>query len=114
MKELLEYYDVSGHYESIKRWYDGYQFGNIEVYCPWDVLNHCDRIRSNPDVQPENYWINTSSNDAVKRFIEQSANVTFYHRVSDPAGKSRGKKDEAGDSQSGDPGHFRDADHGIL
>ncbi|MCI9632234.1 MAG: AAA family ATPase, partial [Ruminococcus sp.] len=46
VKELLEYYGVSDHYETVKRWYDGYQFGNTEVYCPWDVLNHCDRIRS--------------------------------------------------------------------
>ena len=67
VRELLEYYDVAGHYDEVKRWYDGYQFGNVEVYCPWDVLNHCDRIRSESNVQPENYWINTSSNDAVKR-----------------------------------------------
>ena len=67
VRELLEYYDVAGHYDEVKRWYDGYQFGNVEVYCPWDVLNHCDRIRSESHVQPENYWINTSSNDAVKR-----------------------------------------------
>ncbi len=75
VRELLEYYDVADHYKEVKRWYDGYQFGNAEVYCPWDVLNHCDRIRSEPHVQPENYWINTSSNDAVKRFIEESANA---------------------------------------
>ncbi len=73
VKELLEYYGVADHYEDVKRWYDGYQFGNVQVYCPWDVLNHCDRIRYDPDAQPENYWINTSSNDAVKRFIEESA-----------------------------------------
>ena len=75
MKELLEYYGVLDHYETVKRWYDGYQFGNTEVYCPWDVLNHCDRIRDSRDAQPENYWINTSSNDAVKRFIQESANA---------------------------------------
>ncbi|MCI8723806.1 MAG: AAA family ATPase [Ruminococcus sp.] len=75
VKELLEYYGVSDHYETVKRWYDGYQFGNTEVYCPWDVLNHCDRIRDSRDAQPENYWINTSSNDAVKRFIQESANA---------------------------------------
>ena len=74
VRELLEYYDVMDHYESVKEWYDGYQFGNVEIYCPWDVLNHCDRIRSEPHVQPENYWINTSSNDVVKRFIQESAN----------------------------------------
>ncbi len=79
--ELLEYYDVADHYEEVKRWYDGYQFGNEEVYCPWDVLNHCDRIRSEPQVQPENYWLNTSSNDAVKRFIQESANATTKREI---------------------------------
>ena len=81
VKELLEYYDVMDHYEAVKRWYDGYQFGNVEVYCPWDVLNHCDRIRSEPHAQPENYWINTSSNDAVKRFIEESANAAAKREI---------------------------------
>lgn len=81
VRELLEYYDVADHYEEVKRWYDGYQFGNEEVYCPWDVLNHCDRIRSEPHVQPENYWINTSSNDAVKRFIQESANATTKREI---------------------------------
>ncbi len=81
VRALLGYYDVPDHFEEVKKWYDGYQFGNAEVYCPWDVLNHCDRIRSNPDVQPENYWINTSSNDAVKWFIEESANATTKREI---------------------------------
>ena len=81
VKDLLEYYDVTDHYEEVKRWYDGYQFGNVEVYCPWDVLNHCDRIRDSRDAQPENYWINTSSNDAVKRFIEESANSVTKREI---------------------------------
>ncbi len=81
VRELLKYYDVTDHYEEVKRWYDGYQFGNVKVYCPWDVLNHCDRIRSEPYVQPENYWINTSSNDAVRRFIEESANAATKREI---------------------------------
>lgn len=81
VRELLEYYEVPDHYEEVKRWYDGYQFGNVEVYCPWDVLNYCDRIRSEPHAQPENYWINTSSNDAVKRFIQESANYTTKREI---------------------------------
>ena len=81
VKGLLAYYGVMDHYEEVKRWYDGYQFGNVEVYCPWDVLNHCDTIRSEPRVQPENYWINTSSNDVVKRLIEESANVTTKREI---------------------------------
>ncbi len=76
VKELLEYYDLSVHYEEVKSWYDGYLFGNTQVYCPWDVLNHCDRIRSSPHARPENYWINTSSNDAVRRFIQESADTS--------------------------------------
>ena len=81
VRELLKYYDVADHYDEVKRWYDGYQFGNVEVYCPWDVLNHCDRIRSESNVQPENYWINTSSNDAVKRFIQESANAATKREI---------------------------------
>ena len=81
VRELLAYYDVADHYGEVKEWYDGYQFGNTSVYCPWDVLNHCDRIRSVSNVQPENYWINTSSNDAVKRFIQESANATTTREI---------------------------------
>ena len=81
VRRLLEYYDVADHYEEVKRWYDGYQFGNASVYCPWDVLNHCDRIRSGSRAQPENYWINTSSNDAVKRFIQESANAATKREI---------------------------------
>ena len=81
VKELLDYYGIMEHYDSVKRWYDGYQFGNVEVYCPWDVLNHCDRIRSEPQAQPENYWINTSSNDAVKYFIESSTDGMIRREI---------------------------------
>lgn len=69
VKELLEYYDVTDHYETVKKWYDGYQFGNAEVYCPWDVLNHCDRIRNEPYVWPENYWINTRNAEDVEKIF---------------------------------------------
>ncbi len=78
---LLEYYEVPGHSDVVKQWYDGYQFGNAKVYCPWDVLNHCDRIRSNPHAQPENYWINTGSSDVVKRFIRESANAAVKREI---------------------------------
>ncbi len=80
VRDLLAYYGIEDHYEEIKTWYDGYQFGNVEVYCPWDVLNHCDRIRSRSDAQPENYWINTSSNDAVARFIREMGNAAMLKR----------------------------------
>ena len=81
VKEMLDYYEIEDHYEEIKSWYDGYQFGDTEVYCPWDVLNHCDRIRDYADSFPENYWINTSSNDAVKKFIQMSNNLTTKREI---------------------------------
>ena len=72
VRELLDYYGLSGSYDAVKEWYDGYQFGDVGVYCPWDVLNYCDSLRADPEAQPQNYWSNTSSNDAVKRFIRQA------------------------------------------
>ena len=71
VQDLLDYYDLSGSFNLIKVWYDGYQFGCTDVYCPWDVLNYGDLLRSNPEAQPQNYWTNTSSNDVVKRFIQE-------------------------------------------
>ena len=72
VREMLEYYGITEHYTEVKEWYDGYQFGNAEVYCPWDVINYCDALRADCDAQPKNYWLNTSSNEAVKRFIRES------------------------------------------
>lgn len=74
VREMLEYYGFSQHYEEVKEWYDGYQFGSVEVYCPWDVINYCDALQTDKSSQPRNYWSNTSSNEVVKRFIEQSDN----------------------------------------
>ncbi len=76
VKELLAYYGLSEHYGEIKRWYDGYRFGSVEVYCPWDVLNYCDLLRANPERKPENYWINTSGNDVIKRFVAMADDKT--------------------------------------
>ncbi len=72
VREMLKYYELTGHYDQIREWYDGYQFGNANVYCPWDVVNYCDALRTDPDAQPKNYWLNTSSNEAVRRFIRES------------------------------------------
>lgn len=72
VKEMLEYYDFSDKYDEVKEWYDGYQFGNVGVYCPWDVINYCDTLRADPDAKPRNYWSNTSSNETVRRFIRES------------------------------------------
>ena len=81
VRSLLEYYGYPDCYEIAKRWYDGYHFGNVDVYCPWDVLNYCDSLLDDKEAQPENYWINTSSNDAVKRFIQESANYTTKREI---------------------------------
>ena len=72
VRDLLDYYEMNEHYEQIREWYDGYRFGSVDVYCPWDVICCCGKIRSNPKAQPQNYWCNTSSNDAVRRFIEMA------------------------------------------
>lgn len=69
VRELLEYYNLSQNYDAFKEWYDGYQFGNVEVYCSWDVICHCGKLCVDTEAQPQNYWSNTSSNDAVRLFI---------------------------------------------
>lgn len=72
VRELLDYYELSGHYGQIKEWYDGYRFGNAEVYCPWDVINYCDILRADLEAQPQNYWSNTSNNDVVRQFLQKA------------------------------------------
>lgn len=81
VREMLKYYEIEDHYEEVKNWYDGYQFGDVEVYCPWDVLNYCDKLKDHADSFPENYWINTSSNDAVKKFIQMSGNFKTKREI---------------------------------
>lgn len=81
VREMLEYYELSDHYEDIREWYDGYQFGKAEVYCPWDVINYVDTLRADPLAEPKNYWSNTSSNEAVKRFIRESDKVTLRREI---------------------------------
>lgn len=81
VREMLEYYGLSDHYGEIKEWYDGYQFGGAEIYCPWDVINYCDLLRTEPDAKPRNYWSNTSSNEAVKRFIRESDKASVRREI---------------------------------
>mgnify|MGYP003303493386 CR=1 FL=1 len=75
---LLAYYKLEQHYPIIKQWYNGYKFGNVDIYCPWDVINYVDDIRDNPKMKPQNYWCNTSSNDIIRKFIEKADNTTKY------------------------------------
>ena len=81
VEEMLEYYGLSDHYDEIREWYDGYQFGNARVYCPWDVINYCDALRTDPEAKPKNYWSNTSGNEAVRRFIRESDSGTARREI---------------------------------
>lgn len=81
VREMLEYYGFSQHYEEVKEWYDGYQFGSVEVYCPWDVINYCDALQTDKNSQPRNYWSNTSSNEAVRRFIRESDKASVRREI---------------------------------
>lgn len=76
VKQLLADYSLSSHESEMKEWYDGYHFGNVDVYCPWDVINHVDRLVSDPDAEPQDYWINTSGNALVKRFVDKADKTT--------------------------------------
>lgn len=70
VKELLRYYGQEKHYETVKEWYDGYRFGNVDVYCPWDVINFCSDHLADPGLEPKNYWANTSGNSVISHFID--------------------------------------------
>ena len=72
VKDMLKYYGLSEHYGEVKKWYDGYRFGNVEVYCPWDVINYCDLLKADPNAFPQDYWSNTSGNAMVRRFIDKA------------------------------------------
>lgn len=76
VKEILQYYKVPEAFEQTKKWYDGYRFGSTDIYCPWDVINHCRALKVEPDATPQPYWINTSGNYIVKRFIEKANQQT--------------------------------------
>ena len=72
VRQMLEYYGFSGQYDSVKEWYDGYMFGNLGIYCPWDVINYCGDLRDGSVTEPQNYWVNTSSNDIIRRFLSRA------------------------------------------
>ncbi len=71
VRELLEYYDLSDKYDVLKAWYNGYRFGDADVYCPWDVVSYVNKLRKNRTLPPQDYWSNTSGNDIVRYFIEK-------------------------------------------
>ena len=76
VQKLLSDYHLENRFREVKEWYDGYRFGKADVYCPWDVINFVDRAKDDPEAKPEAYWINTSGNDLVKRFIDKANKTT--------------------------------------
>lgn len=76
VREMLEYYNLSEAYDVVKEWYDGYHFGDVDVYCPWDVVSYVDELKDDPDLEPKDYWSNTSGNDIVRRFLQMAKLTT--------------------------------------
>ena len=72
VRQMLEYYGFSDQYDAVKEWYDGYLFGSLGIYCPWDVINYCGDLRDGSVTEPQNYWVNTSSNDIIRRFLSKA------------------------------------------
>lgn len=70
VKKMLKSLNQQDHYEEVKEWYDGYRFGNTDVYCPWDVVNYCADHLTTPNATPKNYWLNTSGNEVINYFID--------------------------------------------
>ena len=76
-KEMLHYYELDDKYEEVREWYDGYHMGEIDVYCPWDVMNYILELQYNPKAEPQSYWKNTSDNAIIRSFIDCSgSNIT--------------------------------------
>ena len=81
VREMLEYYGLESHLNETREWYDGYRFGNQDVYCPWDVINYCYALRASESAQPKAYWINTSGNDMVRKLIGKAADGTTQMEI---------------------------------
>ena len=92
VKLLLRDYGLTDAYDLIKEWYDGYRFGNENVYCPWDVICYCGRLQADPSARPEAFWSNTSSNTVVRHFLENARSVTKQEIERLIAGESIVKK----------------------
>ena len=76
VKTVLDYYGLGDKLAAVKEWYDGYRFGNTDVYCPWDVINYCSELRFDSEALPKSYWLNTSGNDIIRKFIQKATSVT--------------------------------------
>ena len=89
---MLEYYGFEEKYELIKAWYDGYHFGDMDIYCPWDVINYIDLLHVEPDASPYAFWVNTSGNEIIKKFLQKASAGTKRELEQLIAGKSVYKK----------------------
>ncbi|MDD2957942.1 MAG: AAA family ATPase [Lachnospiraceae bacterium] len=81
VRDMLEYYGLSEHFGTVKEWYDGYLFGKIEVYCPWDVINFVDLLRADPEAWPQAYWVNSSGNSILHKFFQKSGGLTAKREI---------------------------------
>jgi hypothetical protein len=78
---MLNYYNLSSHFDIMKDWYDGYLFGKVEVYCPWDVLNYTANLRSDSTAFPQAFWINSSGNSILRRFFDKARGITTKREI---------------------------------
>lgn len=92
VKAMLEYYGLGNAHSVIKDWYDGYQMGNVDIYCPWDVINYIDLLRADPKAEPKTFWINTSGNDIIRKFLRMAKQSTRREIERLIAGESISKK----------------------
>lgn len=76
VRQMLAYYGFMEKYDAVREWYDGYHFSSLDIYCPWDVVSYCHALKMQPAMEPQNYWVNTSSNDIVRRFINKADAAT--------------------------------------
>lgn len=76
VRQMLAYYEFMEKYNVIKEWYDGYHFNGLDIYCPWDVVSYCHALKMNSSIAPQNYWVNTSSNDIIRRFLSKADATT--------------------------------------
>ena len=72
VQKILDDYELASHFEETKEWYDGYRFGNADIYCPWDVINYVEQLRYDQTAVPQDFWSNSSGNAMVRRFIDMA------------------------------------------
>ena len=96
VKELLDYYGLGAYHDAMRDWYDGYQFGNVSIYCPWDVIKYAQILLRDPEAEPENYWANTSGNGIIRRLLQKADQTTR-----DGGGAAHQRRDHRQDGPAG-------------